>query len=65
MLYHLACMECRAGLADDARGHITRALGLRPELAEQARGDTDLAPVADALGSSVVAGEPEPGGASA
>ena len=49
ILYHLACMECRAGLVDDARGHIRRALELRPELAEQARGDEDLAPVRDAL----------------
>lgn len=49
ILYHLACMECRAGLVDDARGHIGRALELRPELAEQARGDEDLAQVKDAL----------------
>jgi tetratricopeptide (TPR) repeat protein len=49
VLYHLACMECRAGLVDDARTHIRRAIELRPELAERARGDADLEAVRDAL----------------
>jgi len=49
MLYHLACIECRSELLDDAREHIRRAIELRPELREQARGDRDLAPVAEAL----------------
>jgi hypothetical protein len=42
-------MESRSALLDDARDHIRRAVELRPELAEQARDDPDLAPVADAL----------------
>jgi tetratricopeptide (TPR) repeat protein len=49
ILYHLSCLECRSGLYDDAREHIRRAIQLRPELAEQARDDEDLAPVKDSL----------------
>lgn len=42
LLYHLACMEARAGRAEDARGHIVRALELDPALAAQAAEDPDL-----------------------
>jgi hypothetical protein len=42
LLYHLACVEARAGRVDDARGHLARAVELRPELAERARNDDDL-----------------------
>jgi hypothetical protein len=42
MLYHLACIEARAGRTDDARVHLARAIELNPELAQRARGDDDL-----------------------
>jgi mannose-6-phosphate isomerase-like protein (cupin superfamily) len=42
VLYHLACMESRAGRADEARVHIGRALELRPELRNQAQDDDDV-----------------------
>jgi hypothetical protein len=42
LLYHLACMEARLGRLDDARGHLDRAIELRPELAEDAAKDDDL-----------------------
>jgi tetratricopeptide (TPR) repeat protein len=42
-LYNLACAEALAGRADDAVEHLTRALELRPELADIARGDDDFA----------------------
>jgi tetratricopeptide (TPR) repeat protein len=42
LLYHLACLEARAGRLDEARTHLARALELRPDLAGQAREDTDL-----------------------
>jgi len=48
-LYHVACIECRAGRPDDALVHIRRALELRPELEERAREDEDLAPIGEAL----------------
>jgi hypothetical protein len=41
-VYHLACLEARAGQLDEARAHLARAVELRPDLAEQAREDTDL-----------------------
>jgi tetratricopeptide (TPR) repeat protein len=46
ILYHLACIEARAGRADDARRHLARAIELRPELAERARDDADLEGIA-------------------
>jgi len=45
VLYHLACMEARAGLLDDARAHLERAIELKPELEAQARDDEDFAPL--------------------
>lgn len=42
MLYHLACMEARAGRGDDALGHLRRAIELRPDLREHAGKDDDL-----------------------
>jgi tetratricopeptide (TPR) repeat protein len=50
ILYHLACLEARSGLTDDALAHARRAIELRPALAEQARADEDLAPIREALG---------------
>ena len=49
MLYHLACIEVRSGLADDALKHVRRAIQLRPELMERAREDEELAPIREAL----------------
>jgi tetratricopeptide (TPR) repeat protein len=49
VLYHLACMECRAGLYDDARGHLRRAIELRPAFADQARQDPDLAAIEESV----------------
>ena len=46
LLYHLACMEARAGRLDDARTHLRRAIELDPKLAERAAGDDDLKDVA-------------------
>ncbi len=45
LLYHLACMEAKLGRVDDARGHLDRAIELRPELAETAAEDDDLSAV--------------------
>jgi hypothetical protein len=45
LLYHLACIEARTGKLDDARGHIERALELRPDLRERAAEDEDLGPL--------------------
>jgi mannose-6-phosphate isomerase-like protein (cupin superfamily) len=42
LLYHLACLEARAGRRDDAIAHLRRAIELRPELEDQARGDDDV-----------------------
>jgi hypothetical protein len=49
VLYHLACMECRAGQLEDARSHLRRAVELRPAFAEQAREDPDLEAVRDVV----------------
>jgi len=48
-LYHLACIECRAGRTDDALLHIRRALELQPGLEERVREDEDLAPIRESL----------------
>lgn len=48
-LYHLACLETRAGLRDDALAHLRRALELDPELEERARRDEDLEPIVGSL----------------
>ena len=42
-LYNLACLDVRAGRADDAADALAEALRLRPALVEQARDDPDLA----------------------
>jgi len=42
LLYHLACIEVRAGRPDEARVHLARAIELRPELTERAAEDDDL-----------------------
>ncbi len=43
LLYHLACIENRAGRGTDAQSHLDRALALNPELQERANKDPDLA----------------------
>jgi len=49
-LYNLACAQALAGRPDEAVEHLRRALELRPELAENARSDEDLAPLRDLPG---------------
>jgi hypothetical protein len=48
LLYHLACMEAKLGRLDDARGHLDRAIELRPALAESAAEDDDLSALREA-----------------
>jgi hypothetical protein len=45
LLYHLACLEARAGRFEDARSHLRRAVELAPEFEEFAAKDTDLTEV--------------------
>jgi quercetin dioxygenase-like cupin family protein len=52
LYYHLACIEGRAGRLDDARGHLARAIELRPELAERAASDPDLSAIAGEAGAA-------------
>jgi tetratricopeptide (TPR) repeat protein len=47
LLYDLACAEALAGRSDDAIGHLTRALALKPEWEDHARNDRDLVSVRD------------------
>ena len=49
-LYNLACAEALAGRVDDALVHLTRALELKPEWAEMASKDDDLASLRDLPG---------------
>src|SRR5262249_56035056 len=42
-LYNLACAEALAGRSDEALAHVSRALELKPEWADMARKDDDLA----------------------
>lgn len=49
LLYHLACIQGRTGRSEDALESIRRAIELRPELAERAREDDDLAAIRDEL----------------
>ena len=56
VLYHFACIEARGGRADDALAHLRRAIELRPDMAEHAAKDEDLAAIAERLG---VAGKPK------
>jgi len=43
LLYHLACIESRAGRVDDARAHLEQAIERRPNLRERANNDPDVA----------------------
>jgi quercetin dioxygenase-like cupin family protein len=47
LLYVLACAEALAGRPDEAIAHLRRALELRPELTDTARGNQDLASIRD------------------
>ena len=47
LLYNLACAEALLGEADEALGHLQLAIASRPEAAEWAREDADLAPIRD------------------
>jgi len=49
-LYNLACAEALAGRPDDALAHVGRALQLRPEWADMAMNDDDLASLRDLSG---------------
>ena len=49
-LYNAACAEALAGRADDAIEHLRLALELKPEWAEMAREDDDLASLRDRPG---------------
>ena len=46
-LYNLACAEALTGRAEDAIGHVRRALELNPEWAEMASKDDDFASLRD------------------
>ena len=46
-LYNTACAEALAGFANEAIEHLRRAVELRPDLAERAREDEDLAALRD------------------
>jgi tetratricopeptide (TPR) repeat protein len=46
-LYNLACAEALAGRPDEAIAHVSRAVETRPDLADTARIDEDLASLRD------------------
>ena len=48
--FNLACAHARAGRADDAREHLSRATELQPRFAEYAQTDADLASIRDEPG---------------
>jgi mannose-6-phosphate isomerase-like protein (cupin superfamily) len=50
VLYYLARAETLAGRTDDALAHVSRALELRPEWADHAREDEELAPLRELPG---------------
>ena len=50
LLYGLACAEALAGRREDALAHLRRALELRPDWADHAREDADLATLRDLPG---------------
>jgi mannose-6-phosphate isomerase-like protein (cupin superfamily) len=52
LLYHLACIECRAGRTEEGRRNLVRALELQPDLREWAADDEDLEAVGDVLGDA-------------
>jgi mannose-6-phosphate isomerase-like protein (cupin superfamily) len=45
LMYDLGCAEALAGRLDDALAHVSRALELRPQMADHARQDPDLVEV--------------------
>ena len=45
LLYNLACAEAQLGEADAALEHLTAAIAERPDLADNAREDSDLDPI--------------------
>jgi len=45
--FNLACTEAQMGERDAALEHLTAAVAARPELAAEAAGDTELAPIRD------------------
>jgi tetratricopeptide (TPR) repeat protein len=47
ILYNLACAEAQLGETDAALDHLAAAVRERPDLAEYARDDGDLAPIRD------------------
>jgi quercetin dioxygenase-like cupin family protein len=47
ILYNLACAEAQLGEVDAAREHLAQAVAERPEFADAAREDSDLAPLYD------------------
>jgi tetratricopeptide (TPR) repeat protein len=47
ILYNLACAEAQLGETDAALDHLAAGLKERPDLAEGARDDSDLAPIRD------------------
>ena len=47
ILYNLACAEAQLGETDAALEHLAAGLEERPDLAEGARDDSDLAPIRD------------------
>ena len=47
ILYNLACAEAQLGEADAALEHLAAAIAERPELAGEARADSDLDPIRD------------------
>jgi hypothetical protein len=56
LYYNTACFESRAGRIEDALAHLKRGLELSPYLAEQARGDDDLAAIRDHPAFAEIAG---------
>jgi tetratricopeptide (TPR) repeat protein len=56
LYYNTACFESRAGRIEDALAHLKRGLELSPYLAEQARGDDDLAAIREHPAFAEIAG---------
>ena len=47
LLYHLACVEARAGKRDDALEHLSLAVTGDPKLRDHAKADDDFASIRD------------------